>query len=172
MTTKKTHDIERMEADYRGGVLSLQEVANVHGISKATLIGHAKRRGWTRDIKQKALVLAEAKMQAEQAGDLNGEQFVIEAQAQAIITVVREHKGTLSKLRKLVDRTAAKIEEQLNSPDLEIKPSIMSGTLVNLANAAAKLISSEREAYGLDTHQPPAEESYEERLKKLMDQAK
>ena len=171
MATRKQHDIERMEADYRSGVLSLDEVAKVHGITKATLIGHAKRRGWKRDIKQKALVLAEAKMQAEQAGESAGEQFVIEAQAQAIITVVREHKSTLNRLLKLVDRTVARIEQDLEDPEADLKVGSVSSSLVNLSNAAARLIASEREAYGLDNKAPPSEETYEERLKRLMEQA-
>lgn len=47
---KKTPDWERIEADYRAGVLSLREIAAANGITEGAIRKRAKRDGWTRDL--------------------------------------------------------------------------------------------------------------------------
>lgn len=41
-------DMEALKSDYCAGVLSIQKVADKHGISKSTLIDRAKKYGWIR----------------------------------------------------------------------------------------------------------------------------
>lgn len=40
---------EDIRADYCAGILSIQKVADKHGLKKSTLIDLAERRGWVRN---------------------------------------------------------------------------------------------------------------------------
>jgi uncharacterized protein YjcR len=41
-------DMEELKRDYCAGVLSIQKVANKHGVHKSTLSDWAKKYGWKR----------------------------------------------------------------------------------------------------------------------------
>ncbi|EDY2188807.1 hypothetical protein GTE46_005486 [Salmonella enterica subsp. enterica] len=46
-------DMEALKSDYCAGVLSIQKVADKHGVSKSTLIDWAKKYGWVRKKRSK-----------------------------------------------------------------------------------------------------------------------
>lgn len=46
-------DMEALKSDYCAGVLSIQKVADKHGVSKSTLIDWAKKYGWIRKKRSK-----------------------------------------------------------------------------------------------------------------------
>ncbi len=59
---KRQIDWERIEADYRAGLLSLREIAAANpGVSHVSISKHAKRDGWIRDLSAKINAKAEAK---------------------------------------------------------------------------------------------------------------
>lgn len=52
---KKPTDWERIELDYRAGILTLREMASAHGISNVSIHKRAKRDGWVRAEKVRSL---------------------------------------------------------------------------------------------------------------------
>lgn len=57
---KKTPDWERIEADYRAGLLSVREIAASQGITHGAINKRAKRDGWERDLAAKIRAKADA----------------------------------------------------------------------------------------------------------------
>ena len=50
---KTAPDWERIEADYRAGLLSVREIAASQGITHGAINKRAKRDGWERDLSAK-----------------------------------------------------------------------------------------------------------------------
>lgn len=71
-TVRKQVDWERIELDFRAGVMSLREMANNNGITHGAINKRAKRDGWERDLKEsiKAVVLKEEDDPMEKQGFL------------------------------------------------------------------------------------------------------
>jgi len=59
-------DWERIEADYRAGLLSVREIAAEHGITHGAINKRAKRDSWTRDLGAKIKAKADALVSKEQ----------------------------------------------------------------------------------------------------------
>ena len=57
---KRTIDWERIELDYRSGILTLREIASAHGITHTYVRAHAKKAGWERDLSARIIAKAEA----------------------------------------------------------------------------------------------------------------
>ncbi|WP_347558560.1 hypothetical protein [Robbsia sp. KACC 23696] len=57
---KAAPDWERIEADYRAGLLSVREIAASQGVSHVAIAKRAKRDGWTRDLGAKIRAKAES----------------------------------------------------------------------------------------------------------------
>lgn len=117
MTEKKTPDWERIEADYRAGVLSLREIAGANpGINHVAIARRAKKEGWTRDLSAKIqakadeLVTREAVTDAVTANSSVSERQIIEANAARIAQVRGEHRADISRMRKLVLDLLAELE--------------------------------------------------------------
>ena len=50
---KKSIDWERIEYDYRAGILSVREISEARGVSHTAVNKKAKQLGWERDLKAK-----------------------------------------------------------------------------------------------------------------------
>ncbi len=60
MSEKKTSpDWERIELEYRAGILTLREIATLHGITHGAVNKRAKRSGWSRDLHAKVMAKAD-----------------------------------------------------------------------------------------------------------------
>jgi len=58
---KPAPDWEKIEADYRAGVLSLREIADANpGVNHVAIARRAKRDGWSRDLSAKIRAKADA----------------------------------------------------------------------------------------------------------------
>lgn len=116
-TTRKTADWERIEADYRAGVLSLREIAGQHGLSHGAINKRAKRDGWTRDlsakIKAKADLLVSKAAVSAPVSSLtpDTERVVVEANATAIANVRLAHRTDINRARELCNRFLAELSE-------------------------------------------------------------
>lgn len=64
---KTTQDRDRMEADYRAGVKSLEQIGQEHGVTKGRVSQIAKQLGWVRDLAPKIKARADAKVNAAAA---------------------------------------------------------------------------------------------------------
>ncbi len=115
---KAAPDWERIEVDYRAGVLSLREIAAANGITHGAINKRAKRDGWCRDlaakIKAKAdeLVSKQAVSTAVSAAKAVSERQIIEANAERIAQVRGEHRGDIQRVRSLALNLLGELEGQ------------------------------------------------------------
>lgn len=171
-------DWDRIEADYRAGLMSLRELAAPHGVTEAAIRKRAKRDGWERNLQAKIQAKADA-IVARRAvlaqGAKVAEREIIEANAERIAQVRGEHRADITRARALALQMLAELEcvtgsledfeqlgEVLRNPDdrgqdkrNELYQKVISSagrvdSLKKLAETLKTLISLEREAYGLD----------------------
>lgn len=106
-TEKTAPDWERIEADYRAGVLSVREIAASQGITHGAINKRAKRDGWERDLsariqaKADALVSKEAVSTAVSTERAATDKLIVEANAEAIARVRLSHRSDISRSRRL-----------------------------------------------------------------------
>lgn len=104
---KVAPDWERIEADYRAGVLSVREIAASQGITHGAINKRAKRDGWERDLSGKIRAKADALVsKAEVSKSVSTERvatdrLIVEANAEAIARVRLGHRSDISRARKL-----------------------------------------------------------------------
>ena len=104
---KDRPDWERIEFDYRAGLLSSREIASAGGVSHTAINKRAKRLGWDRDlavrIQTKADALVARRMVSDEvaAQRLATERQIIEASAERIAQVRGEHRGDIQRVRTL-----------------------------------------------------------------------
>lgn len=113
-------DMERLEADYRAGILTTREIGQLHGISHARVSQYARQHGWSRDLSHKVKAAAAAKLAAPTLPALLTERFpalkmtedqTVEAGAQVIAAVVLEHRANIRKARSLAVGMLAELED-------------------------------------------------------------
>lgn len=124
MTERKAPDWERIEADYRAGVLSLREIAGSHGSSPAGILKRAKRDGWERDLGAKIKAKADALVnKAAVNSEVNSktavsEREIIEANASRIAQVRGEHRHDIARMRRIVLDLLVELECQTGNVEL------------------------------------------------------
>lgn len=171
-------DWERIEADYRAGLLSVREIAAANGVSHVAIGKRAKRDGWERDLDAKIKAKADALVtKAEVTKEVTSEQAVterriVEANAQVIAEVRVSHRRDIARARSLAMKLLDELEIQTDSVDLlEQLETALAGedgpdgltrvfqrvtstagridSAKKLAEAMKVLVSMEREAYGI-----------------------
>jgi hypothetical protein len=122
---KAAPDWERIEADYRAGILSLREIAAAHpGSNHVAIARKAKASGWTRDlsakIKAKAdeLVTKRTVTADVTAKDPVSEREIIDSGAEAIARIRLAHRTDISRSRALAMSLLAELESVTGSIDL------------------------------------------------------
>jgi hypothetical protein len=104
---KPAPDWERIEAEYRAGVLSLREIAQPFKVSHVAIAKKAKTLGWERDLGAKIQAKAEALVNKRlvtsevNAARAVSEREIIEANAERIAQVRGEHRSDINRLRTL-----------------------------------------------------------------------
>lgn len=105
---KKAPDWERIEHDYRAGILSLREIAGEHEITEGAIRKRAKRDSWERDLSAKIHAKAEALVRKEEvrsevrtADQIATERQIIDANATRIAQVRGEHRRDIKRTREL-----------------------------------------------------------------------
>ncbi len=123
---KTAPDWERIEADYRAGVLSLREIAAANGITHGAVNKRAKRDGWSRDLAAKIrakadeLVSKQAVSTAVSAEKAVSERQIIDANAQRIAEIQGGHKATAARIHRFGLTLLAELETQsVKVEDLE-----------------------------------------------------
>ncbi len=121
---KSAPDWERIEADYRAGVLSIREIGAHQGISHVAIQKRAKREGWERDLSAKikakadALVTKQLVTSTVTTAKLVTEREIIEANALRIAQVRGEHRADIARMRRLVLDLLAELEAQTGNLEL------------------------------------------------------
>jgi len=123
-TPEKKPDVdwERVESDYRAGVLSLREIAAANpGVNHMAIARRAKRDGWTQDLNAKIqakadeLVTRQAVTETVTADRAVTDRVIVEENAQAIANVRLTHRKDISKFRAI----ALKLLEELEAQTVE-----------------------------------------------------
>lgn len=117
-------DWERIEADYRAGLLSLREIAEPNGITEGAVRKRAKRDGWERDLgakikaKADALVRKDAVRSEVRSTDAASEAQIVDANAAAIVAVRLGHRTDIRTGRELVRKLLAEVTAITDRTDL------------------------------------------------------
>lgn len=172
-------DLERLEADYRAGTLTVAEIARLHECTPTYVCKMARKLGWSRDLEAKVAAVAKAKLSRLTEDD---EAAAISQAADARVAVVLAHRRHVGRLQGIVDSLYSAITKQAKAhTDFElgdekdkiiaalINPHEIAKTAKNLAETQAKLIAMERQAFNIQDESAPPEQPYEERLKQLME---
>lgn len=120
-------DWEAVEREYRGGILSLREIAELHPETNHVAIARkAKKEGWSRDLSAKikakadALVTKQAVTPAETERARVTERIIIETNAQAIVNVRLSHRNGLVEMRETVMLMMAELSLQCGSENVAL----------------------------------------------------
>lgn len=175
-------DWGRIEMDFRAGLKSNREIGAEHGITEGAIRKKAKQEDWVRDLSAKIhakaddLVRREAVRSEVRANQVAKEKDVIDANAQAIVTVRLAHRQDIARARKLTNAMLLELElctdpairellaglprlvleADASAPKLAaIFEAIMSlpersKTMKTLAESMQKLVDMERTAYDMD----------------------
>lgn len=123
-TAKKAPDWERIEADYRAGLLSVREIAAAQGVSHVAIGKRAKRDGWERDLgakikaKAEALVTSRTVTTEVTAQRVATDRAIIEANAEVIANVRLQHRQDIGRARTLAMSLLDELTHQTGNVDL------------------------------------------------------
>ena len=171
-------DWERIEVQYRAGLLSIRAIAEEHGVSDAAIRQKAKKFGWERDLSAKvaakvrtALVRTDASRPDHRAS-AQTEREVVEEAAATRIGIVRSHRKDITKARTLTDTLLEQLTLAAGSRDVfqgaiedmtaddttptrynalmrAVSLPVHIGAAKDLGQAMRHLIALERQAFGL-----------------------
>lgn len=122
--TKPTIDWERVESDYRAGLLSVREIAAANSVSHVAIAKRAKRDGWERDlskrIQEKADALVTSRMVTKEvtAERLVTDRAIVEANAEVIANIRLSHRTDIARSRKLAMALLGELEEVTENREL------------------------------------------------------
>jgi len=122
---KKPPDWERIESDYRAGILSLREIAAPSGITEGAIRKRAKRDGWVRDLSEKIKIKAEHLVRTEmvrsevrEKGGIVPEREIVEANATLSANALLSHRKDITRGRSLTIKLLEEIESQTSNHEL------------------------------------------------------
>jgi hypothetical protein len=171
--SKPTLDWEAIEREFRAGQFSVSEIGRIYGVSHTAILKRAKKLGWSRNLAQRVREEVSARLVSDEVSATTARE-TIEAAAERVIQLVREHRrdirtgreavsALVTELRNVTDgRNAIEsaIEAEtgddpngrrratmLRAVSLGSRASIAASLSVALKN----LISIERHAFGLET---------------------
>lgn len=127
MTDKQAPDWERIEADYRAGLLSLREMAEVHGGSPAGILKRANRLGWERnlaakiDAKAQALVNKEAVNTSVNSEQAVSEKQIVEENARIKADTIIRQRRDIARGNIMVVNLMAKLEAEIGGHELFVE---------------------------------------------------
>lgn len=121
---KAAPDWERIEGDYRAGVLSVREIAGTHSITEGAIRKRAKRDDWTRDLSKRiqdkadALVrTSEVRSQVRKESAIS-DNAIVEANAEVIAGIRLAHRKDIARSRNLAMALLAELEAVTGSMEL------------------------------------------------------
>lgn len=111
-------DWERVEVQYRAGVMSTREIGAEHGVSHAGVIKRAKAEGWMRDLSARVKAMADAKVSRHLVSSAVTvetkitEKLVLEAESDKVASVQIGHRKTIARGHALCEALLAELEAQ------------------------------------------------------------
>jgi hypothetical protein len=113
---KKAPDWERIEKDYRAGILSVREIAGYAGISHTAIQKRAKTHGWERDLKAKIHAKADALVAKREVASqvasksVETEREIIDGNAEHVADVRMAHRGDIARARRMTNKLLDELE--------------------------------------------------------------
>lgn len=150
-TEKKRPDWERIELDYRAGLLTLREMADAHGLSNVSIHKRAKKEGWVRDLGAKIKAKADELVSKQEASkiaskeELANERQLVDASATVIFNVKMSQRTRIQRHLVLLDGMQAELEG--SSEDLAARVDISK----KMSDTLKTLITLERDAFNIIT---------------------
>jgi len=123
-TEKKVVDWERIELEYRAGVLSVREIASANGISHTAIQKRAKAQSWARDLSDKiktkanSLVAKAAVAREVSTETAATEREVVEVNAQMRADIILSHRKDIPRYRNLVNSMLSELEIETENTEL------------------------------------------------------
>jgi hypothetical protein len=163
MAERKQVDWEGVERDYSAGLLTLREIGEKYGISPALITRKKNDKNWTRDLTSKINAKADSIIISVNKDGVNDsvnkktkEKEIIEANAQAIVSVKLKHRTSINRLNNLIETLTAEIEElsKLKSADnLPVRVDMTKKLMDTLKTS----IDKERQAFDIKDNTTPIE---------------
>ena len=155
---RKIIDWERVELDYRAGILSLREIGEACDVSPAMILKRAKKYAWERDLAARIMAKAEAEVnKATVNAQVNAEhkafteKLAVEVNGLAVAQIILKHRNLAARSIALSERLTLVLEgmevEEGNAREY-------AAVLKQLADAQRTLVGIEAEAWNLAKNQP------------------
>lgn len=143
---RKKIDWEPICVEYRAGQLPIREIARQHSVSAAGICQIAKRRGWTRDLKEVVNTRVKEVLTNEDVNSpiVRGE--IIEFSLVRVREVLKFQRKGIKELVDIISTLAGQLRKALKEK-AELKPS--SEIVKNLAHAVAKCFPEQRNLLGI-----------------------
>lgn len=166
MAERKQVDWESVERDYSAGLLSLREIAEKYGVSKSLVERKKNSENWARDLTAKIQSKADSII-ASSGVDSKGvdsgvdnkktsEKEVIEANAQAIVSIKLKHRTSIGRLNGIVDSLFEEIEDLNKLKNLDNLPVRVDMTK-KLMDTLKTSIDKERQAFDIQDKTTPVD---------------
>lgn len=123
---KTAPDWERIEVDYRAGILSVREIAKRQGTSHVLIAKRAKREGWIRDLSAKIRAKADdlvakqtvAKDKEQTSSQKELTAVVIAENSEQLASVMLTQRRSVSRAHALCMRLLEELEATTTEPEL------------------------------------------------------
>jgi len=147
----KEIDWESVYRDYRAGILSLREIARIHGCRHEAIRRRAYKEGWTRDLGERIRAAAHG-MVAVSVTSGGGDDEIVRANASMQAEVILRHRKDIAQHQEIVRRHQGEL-------DAAGEMNLFSRVEVHkrLVDTAAKLIELERKVLGIDDARTPGQ---------------
>lgn len=155
-------DWDALEPHYRAGVRTVAAIAAEFGCTDVAVVKHAKKFGWTRNLKAKIEAKAQAKLAAIMARETNpkakfNEALRVEVEAEVSARVQLAHRDQIVRARNLAASLLRDLEEQARAIELADDPERKYASLPERIQALrgavdvlGRVIQLERQAHNLD----------------------
>lgn len=146
---------EIVEQEYKLGVLPVDSICEIHGISRSTLERKIREGGWTRNLIGQVRAAAQEELLRDDArkSKLND---AVAAAGETIANVVRTHRADIARMRAMSTQIMDALASRMNGePPDEQNQAILGKdpahvTLHRLTDTYGRLVSLERQAYNID----------------------
>lgn len=172
---KREIDWEAIQREYRAGVLSVREIASIHGVSHTAINKRAKNdpEHWQRDLTKRIQAEVARRLISNKVSNIDEETAVDEAAARTL-AIIKQHRKSIAKL----DEVKAKMLKELHgnptklylaqfqgrilSKKVRIAVTERASALLALAGVEERRIKLERQAFGIaDDSKPGGEQIVE-----------
>ena len=159
-------DWEAIERDYSIGQLSLRQLAKKHEVTLSSITRKIKKDEWTRDLSEQVRAQTKAgliRLAAENAVEKiaqseQSDALSIQAAAATNVQIVSGHRKDIQVETKRSQRLAEKLEGLMEKATDAKDLALLVSTHESLVRSRTRLISLEREAYGIGEAEPPPDD--------------